>query len=105
MQKDPGAIKIFDSHKKLGTQAKFDVAPVWLDNGGQANMILNCISLDARESTRGILFWKSTKQSTTIKSGAVRTYLDTNIFSGLRASLYKKYSESGKKFIDDLPDF
>jgi hypothetical protein len=105
VQKDPGAIKIFDSQKKLGTQAKFDIAPVWLDNGGQANMILNCISLDARESTRGILFWKSTRQSTTIKSGAVRTYLDTKVFSGLRETLYKKYSESGKKFIDDLPDF
>ncbi len=105
VQKDPGAIKIFDSQKKLGTQAKFDIAPVWLDNGGQANMILNCISLDARESTRGILFWKSTRQSTTIKSGAVRTYLDTKVFSGLREALYKKYSESGKKFIDDLPDF
>jgi hypothetical protein len=105
VQKDPGAIKIFDSHKKLGTQAKFDIAPVWLENGGQANMILNCISLDVRESTRGILFWKSTRQSTTIKSGAVRTYLDTKVFSGLRETLYNKYNESGKKFIDDLPDF
>jgi len=105
VQSNPGAIKIFDTHKQLGTQAKFDIAPVWVDNSGQANMILNCISLDARESTRGILFWKSTRQSTTIKSGAVRTYLDTKVFSGLRESLYKKYSESGKKFIDDLPDF
>jgi len=105
VQKNPGAIKIFDNHKKLGTQAKFDIAPVWLDNSGQANMILNCISLDARESTRGILFWKSTRQSTTIKTGAVRTYLDTRIFSGLRETLYNKYTESGKKFIEDLPDF
>ena len=68
-------------------------------------MVLNCIAMDARESTRGILFWKSTKQSTTIKSGAVRTYLDTKVFSGLRESLYEKFSENGKKFIDDLPDF
>ena len=105
VQKNPGAINIFDSQKKLGTQAKFDIAPVWLDNSGQANMILNCISLDARESTRGILFWKSTRQSTTIKTGAVRTYLDTRIFSGLRETLYNKYTESGKKFIEDLPDF
>jgi hypothetical protein len=105
VQNNPGAIKIFDSYKKLGAQTKFDIAPIWVDNSGQANMLLNCISMDARESTRGILFWKSTRQSTTIKSGAVRTYLDTKVFSGLRDSLYKKYSESGKKFIDDLPDF
>jgi hypothetical protein len=105
VQKSPDAIKIFDRNSKLGTQAKFDIAPIWLDNGGQPNMVLNCISLDARESTRGILFWKSTRQSTTLKTGAVRTYLDTKTFSGLRGDLYRKFSESGKKFIDELPDF
>lgn len=105
VQKSPDAIKIFDRNYKLGTQAKFDIAPIWLDNGGQPNMVLNCISLDARESTRGILFWKSTRQSTTLKTGAVRTYLDTKTFSGLRGDLYRKFSESGKKFIDELPDF
>lgn len=105
VQKNPGAIQIFDRNQKLGTQAKFDIAPVWLDNSRQPNMVLNCISLDARESTRGILFWKSTRQSTTIKTGAVRTYLDTRVFSGLRGDLYNKFSESGKKFIIDLPDF
>jgi len=105
VQNSPGSIQVFDRNRKLGTQAKFDIAPVWLDSGGQPNMILNCISLDARESTRGILFWKSTKQSTTIKTGAVRTYLDTKTFSGLRGNLYNKFSESGKKFIEDLPDF
>ncbi|WP_223514092.1 hypothetical protein [Pseudomonas sp. GL-R-26] len=105
VQKNPGAIQIFDRNSKLGTQAKFDIAPIWLDNGGQPNMVLNCISLDARESTRGILFWKSTRQSTTIKTGAVRTYLDTKTFSGLRGDLYKKFNDSSKKFIEDLPDF
>jgi hypothetical protein len=105
VQKNPGAIQIFDRNTKLGTQAKFDIAPVWLDKNGQANMVLNCISLDARESTRGILFWKSTRQSTTIKTGAVRTYLDNKVFSGLRGDLYRKFSDSGKKFIEDLPDF
>ncbi|CAI8969618.1 hypothetical protein [Pseudomonas sp. IT-P291] len=105
VQKKPGTIQLFERNQKLGAQAKFDIAPVWLDNGGQPNMVLNCISLDARESSTGILFWKSTQQSTTIKTGAVRTYLDTKIFSGLRGDLYKKFSESGKKFIEDLPDF
>jgi hypothetical protein len=67
--------------------------------------VLNCISLDARESKRGILFWKSTSQSTTLKTGAVRTYLDRSVFSDLRGSLYKKFSDAGNKFIQDLPDF
>ena len=105
VQNNPRAITIFDRNTKLGAQAKFDIAPVWLDNSGNPNMILNCISLDARESTRGILFWKSTRQSTTIKTGAVRTYLDSKVFSGLRDNLYSKYSEAGKKFIEELPDF
>jgi hypothetical protein len=104
VKKNPEAIQIFDKNKKLGAQAKFDIAPVWVDNRGQANMILNCISLDARESTHGILFWKSTRQSTIIKSGAVRTYLDNKTFSGLRETLYKKYLKNAEKFIIDLPD-
>jgi hypothetical protein len=104
VQKNPAAIQIFDRNKKIGTQAKFDIAPVWVDKNGQPNMVLNCISLDVRESTRGILFWKSTTHSTTIKSGAVRNYLDTRVFSGLRDTLYGKYSESGKKLILDLPN-
>lgn len=104
VKKNPEAIQIFDKNKKLGAQAKFDIAPVWVDNRGQANMILNCISLDARESTHGILFWKSTRQSTIIKSGAVRTYLDNKTFSGLRETLYKKYLKHAEKFIIDLPD-
>ncbi|WP_077045351.1 hypothetical protein [Pseudomonas sp. KK4] len=105
VQKNPRAIDIFNREFKLGKQAKFDIAPVWVDNNNQANMVLNCISLDARESTRGILFWKSTKQSTTIKTGAVRTYLDNKVFSGLRNAMYQKYSEAGQKFIEELPDF
>lgn len=105
VQKNPRAIDVFNREYKLGKQANFDIAPVWVDNHGQANMVLNCISLDARESTRGILFWKSTKQSTTIKTGAVRTYLDNKVFSSLRSAVYQKYSEAGKKFIEELPDF
>ena len=105
VQNNPGAIQVFNRDKKLGTQAKFDIAPVWVDATGQANMILNCISLDAKESTRGILFWRSTTQQTKIKTGAVRTYLDPKVFSGLSDDLYKKYNEAGKKFILELPDF
>ncbi|MGJ7514045.1 hypothetical protein ACSFE6_06880 [Pseudomonas baetica] len=105
VQKNPQAIEIFNRGSQLGKQAKFDIAPVWVDNNAQANMVLNCISLDARESTRGILFWKSTRQSTVIKTGAVRTYLDNKVFASLRMAMYEKYSEVGKKFINELPDF
>jgi len=105
VQNNPGAITIFETNKKLGAQAKFDIAPVWLDNSGQPNMLLNCISLDARESTKGILFWKSTKQSTTIKTGAVRANLDIKTFSQIRDALYKKYQAERLKFIENLPDF
>ena len=105
VQNNPSAMQIFERNKNLGSQAKFDIAPVWVDGRGQANMVLNCISLDARESTRGILFWKSTQQSTKIQTGAVRTYLDNNVFSANRAALYEKFSEAGRKFIIDLPDF
>jgi hypothetical protein len=105
VQNTPRAIDIFNSSSKTGAEIKYDIAPVWVDNHGQANMVVNCISLDARESTRGILFWKSTKQSTAVKTGAVRLYIDNNIFSGLRAKLISKYSAAASKFIDDLPDF
>lgn len=104
VQSSPKTIEIFDKENKLGKQAKFDIAPVWLDTAGSPNMILNCISLDARESTRGILFWKSTKQSTSVKTGAVRTYLNLKTFSLISDTLYAKYSANSKKFIDQLPD-
>ncbi|BCX65920.1 MULTISPECIES: hypothetical protein [Pseudomonas] len=105
VKNNPRAIEIFNRDSKLGTQAKFDIAPVWVDSHGQANMVLNCISLDARESTRGILFWKSTRQSTTIKTGAVRMYLSNHTFSGIRAKLISKYTDAANKYIDNLPDF
>ncbi|WP_433738443.1 hypothetical protein [Pseudomonas putida] len=105
VQKSPKAIEIFNRDFKLGAQAKFDIAPVWLDNHGQANMVLNCVSLDARESTRGILFWKSTRQSTSIKTGAVRMYLNNSTFSGIRAKLISRYTDAASKYIDNLPDF
>ncbi|MNO71330.1 hypothetical protein D3C76_622440 [compost metagenome] len=105
VKNNPGAIKIFERDKKLGTQAKFDVAPVWVDGSGQANMILNCISLDARESTRGILFWKSTRASTTIKSGAVRAYLNTSIFTLVHEKHATRYTQQTDELIEDLGDF
>jgi hypothetical protein len=105
VQKSPKAIQLFNSDKKLGTQAKFDIAPVWMDSNGQANMVLTCISLDARESSRGILFWKSTKQSTAVKSGAVRLVLSNSDFNNIRSTLVTKYTSAAKNYIENLPDF
>lgn len=105
VQKSPKSIEIFNRDSKLGAQAKFDIAPVWVDAYGHANMVLNCISLDARESTRGILFWKSTRQSATIKTGAVRMYLNNSVFSRIREVLNRRYFDAANKYIDNLPDF
>ncbi|BFT60978.1 hypothetical protein [Pseudomonas moorei] len=103
--KSPGAIDIFEKDKKLGVQTKFDIAPVWVDESGKANMILNCISLDARESKTGILLWKSTKKSTTVKTGAVRIDLNNKTFSDIRGALRDKYKTNAEKFIASLGDF
>lgn len=105
LQKSPGAIEIFEKDKKLGAQTKFDIAPVWVDDNGKANMVLNCISLDARESKTGVLFWKSTKKSTTVKSGAVRIDLNNETFSAIRGALRAKFNKEAEKFIESLGDF
>jgi hypothetical protein len=105
VKESPDAIKIFEKEKKLGAQTKFDIAPVWVDGSGKANMLLNCISLDARESKTGILFWKSTKKSTTVKTGAVRTSLDNTTFSAIRGALRAKFNAQAEEFIASLGDF
>lgn len=100
---DQQYISIYESNVKVGQQTKFDIAPVWQEANGYATMILNCTSVDVRESTRGILWWKSTRQSTTVKSGAVMTYL-TEEFEQLRSAVYAKNKKSALAFIDQLPD-
>lgn len=105
VKKGPRTMEIFNSNKDTGKTQKFQIAPVFLDVSGQPNMVLNYVSMDAQESTQGILFLKSTSQSTSIKSGATRAYLDRQVFSRLSDSLYDKYTEAGKKYIIDLPDF
>lgn len=101
---DQKYIDLYERNVKVGKQAKFDIAPVWQDANGYATMILNCTSVDVRESSRGILWWKSTSQSTTVKSGAVQTYL-TKRFEPLRDAVYAKIEKNGLDFIAQLPDF
>lgn len=104
VKEDQRMIELFSKGSDLGKHAKFDIAPVWLDNGGAPNMILNCISLDAQESKKGILFWKSTRQSTTVKTGAVRAALSLTTFAGHRQALREKYHAAAKQYISQLPD-
>jgi hypothetical protein len=102
---DQKYINIYERNLKVGQQTKFDIAPVWQDADGYATMILNCTSVDVRESTKGILWWKSTRQSTSVKSGAVQTYLSPRHFDPLRDAVYEKIGKAGKDFIGKLPDF
>ncbi len=103
IQGDEESITLFESNKKLGKQSKFDIAPAWLDSNGQVNMVLNTIALDNQESTTSFLFWKTTKQSTTIKSGAMHTYLDNAIFDDLRGELREVFLNEAKSKIRKLP--
>lgn len=103
IQGDEKLITLFESNKKLGKQSKFDIAPAWLDSNGQANMVLNTIALDNQESTTSFLFWKTTKQSTTIKSGAMHIYLDNAIFDALRGELREVFLNEAKSKIRKLP--
>jgi hypothetical protein len=101
---DKKYIDIYESSAKVGQQTKFDIAPVWQEANGYATMVLNCTSVDVQESSKGILWWKSSRQSTTVKSGAVMTYL-TEDFEPLRSAVYAKNKKNALAFIDQLPDF
>lgn len=103
VQGDSKLVELFSSNQKIGKQSKFDITPAWVDNKGQANMVLNSIYLDARESTTNILFWKTTKKSTLIQSGAVHTYLDNSTFNDLRSVLREEFLEDAKSKIKNLP--
>lgn len=98
------ATTLLNNVKVLGRQGNYDFAPVWVDNAGQPHMIMSFASLDASERTKNILFWKTTRQTTVIKSASSHLYLDNSIFGSLRNSLRAKYLASAEKFIIDLPD-
>jgi len=104
VKSNPEANTLFENSKVLGRQGNYDFAPVWVDNKGQANMLMNFASLDASESTKRVLFWKTTRQSTVIKSASSHIYLDNSIFGALRGAIRAKYLKDAEKYILDLPD-
>ncbi|MBU6959534.1 hypothetical protein KRR23_17565 [Pseudomonas sp. CVAP len=105
VKNNEGLINIYNRNAKVGYEAKFDMSPVWQTREGSPMMILNCTSVDVRESTRGILWWKSTSQSTAVKSAASAVYLNVDIYDQVRASVLKKLGQAAEDFLDSIPGF
>ena len=105
VKKDQGLIDIYNRHAKVGHDTKFDMSPVWQTREGSPMMILNCTSVNVRESTRGILWWKSTTQSTDIKSAASAVYLNVSVYSRIRASVLDKLGKAAEDFLEGIPGF
>ncbi|MFJ4194116.1 hypothetical protein [Pseudomonas sp. NPDC089534] len=100
-----GLINIYNRSSNVGHDAKFDMSPVWQTDHGAPMMVLNCNSLDVSESTTGILWWKSKKQETAIKTAAQAVYLNTDVYGALRDEVLKKLAGAGKDYLGQLPDF
>lgn len=105
VKKDQGLISIYNRNATVGHEAKFDMSPVWQTREGSPMMILNCTSVNVRESTRGILWWKSTTQSTDIKSAASAVYLNVSVYSRVRASVLNKLGKAAEDFLEGIPGF
>lgn len=98
-------INVYNRNAKVGKETKFDISPVWQTAEGSPMMILNCTSVDVKESKRGILFWKSTTASTKVTSAAQATYLNTSFYNGIRASVIKKLNNAAEDFLEGIPGF
>jgi hypothetical protein len=105
VKSNEGLINIYNRDAKIGYEAKFDMSPVWQTREGSPMMILNCTSVDVRESKRGILWWKSTTQSTAIKSAASAVYLNVKVYDQVRASVLRKLGQAADDFLDGIPGF
>ena len=68
-------------------------------------MVLNCIALDVRESSRGILFWKSTTQETRIKTAAQAVYLNLDVYDQVRDLVLKKIGQAAEDALGLIPGF
>lgn len=105
IKNDQGLIDIYNRSAKVGYEAKFDISPVWQTREGSPMMILNCTSVDVRESKRGILWWKSTTQSTDIKSAASAVYLNVKVYDRVRDSVLNKLGKAAEDFLEGIPGF
>lgn len=100
-----GLIEIYNRNAEKGTQATFDISPIWETREGSPMMILSCATVDVRESTRGILWWKSTTKSTAVKSQATPVYLNTQVYGQVRNAVLQKLGNASNDFLDSIPGF
>lgn len=105
VKSDQGLIDIYNRKANVGSDAKFDISPVWQTAQGSPMMVLNCNTLNVRESTRGILFWKSTFQSTTIRTAAQASYLNLAVYNRVRHSVLDKLGQAADDYLDTIPNF
>lgn len=102
LQNNEGKIQIFERNKKLGLTQKFDVSPCAQTAEGSPWMILNCISVDIQQTTTGILFWKSTSDSTKVKAGAQIVTLNRQVYGIVRDKVLAKLGKIAEDSIDNL---
>ncbi|WP_223616497.1 hypothetical protein [Pseudomonas sp. BF-B-30] len=102
---EDGLIQIYNRNAQKGYEATFDISPVWQTREGSPMMILSCTSVDVRESTRGILWWKSTTKSTAVKSQATPVYLNTQIYARVRNKVLEKLGKAADDYLDTIPGF
>jgi hypothetical protein len=100
-----GLIDIYNRKANVGSVAKFDMSPVWQTNEGSPMMVLNCNTLDVRESTHGILFWKSTSQETRIQTAAQAVYLNVDVYAQVRNGVLKKLGRAAEEALGEIPGY
>lgn len=105
VKNNQGLIDIYNRKSNIGSDAKFDMSPVWQTKEGSPMMVLNCNTLNVRESSRGVLFWKSTSQETRIKTAAQAVYLNLGVYDQVRNGVLKKLGQAAKDALDDIPGF
>ncbi len=105
VKNNQGLIDIYNRKANIGSDAKFDMSPVWQTKEGSPMMVLNCNTLNVRESSRGVLFWKSTSQETRIKTAAQAVYLNLGVYDQVRDGVLRKLGQAAKSALDDIPGF
>jgi hypothetical protein len=105
VKNNQGLIDIYNRKSNIGSDAKFDMSPVWQTKEGSPMMVLNCNTLNVRESSRGVLFWKSTSQETRIKTAAQAVYLNLGVYDQVRNGVLKKLGQAAEDALGGIPGF
>ena len=104
IKQSDGLVDIYNGTANVGSDAKFDMSPIWETKEGYPMMILNCNTLNVRESSRGILWWKSTTRETRIKTAAQAVYLNVDVYAGIRQAVLDKIGATAKNALADIPN-